>query len=439
MFQFHGKASGSTVAPTKPVVPPAVYSALSDRVKKRLAGHSLRRAIRWLPVAACGLLAAGCLQPPGAERPVPFLVAVRYPVEPLSMAEAGDPGLRLSSDFQRIRELGFNAVFAAHVADDRREAIVHAARAQALTLILTDPVLHRFCRAGPAGGRAVDIEKRLRAASVPEGDVLSRVLHIGEIVDDDGTGRAVRIAEQAAQCLPSLPLAATVRADLPLPGDTLRHITPVVRVCEPADPTGTFSTAPPLPKPGMMIIPVSGRSEDLVQSVRTWLGMYHAGLSTGATEGVILDAWAEVRGRREGLVDAADRVAVARAAAVKRILHRAWAWAPCLKGSLIAPLDGWRCYDGNLRVTLYVRQHRRWALVWNASASRYSRSELSLPAEAGGAAVDRAVEVPGDPGVVGGRVFEARRGRIAIPVELAPGDAMLVELFGSSGGSTRPD
>ncbi len=439
MFQFHGKVSGSTVAPTEPVAPPAVYSALSDRVKKRLAGHSFRQAIRWLPAAACGLLAAGCLQPPAIERSVPFLVGVRYPVEPLSMAEAGDPGHRLSTDFQRIRELGFNAVLAAHVADDRREAIVHAARAEALTLILTDPVLHRFCRAGPAGGRAMDIKKRLRAASVPEADGRSRVLHIGEIVDDDGVGRAAQIASWAEQSFPSVPVAATVRADLPLPGDGLRHITPVVRVCQPADPTGTFSTPLPLPKPGMMIIPVSGRSEDLVQSVRTWLGMYHAGLSTGATEGVILDAWAEVRGRREGLVDAADRVAVARAAAIKRILHRAWAWAPCLKGSLIVPLDGWQCYDGNLRVTLFVRQHRRWVLVWNASASRYLRSELSLPAEAGGASVDRAVEVPGDPGVVGGRVFEGRRGRITIPVELAPGDAMLVELFGSSGGSARPD
>jgi hypothetical protein len=373
------------------------------------------------------------------EQSVPFLVAVRYPVEPLSMAETGDPEHRLSTDFQRIRELGFNGVLAAHVADDRREAVVQAARTQALMLILTDPVLHRFCRAGPASGRAVDIDDRLRTVLPPDADGLPRMLHVGEIGDDAGAGRAAQIAARVERRLPSLPVAATVRADLPLPGARLRHITPMVRVCEPADLTGTFSSPLPLPRPGMMIIPVSGQTEDLVQSVRTWLGMYHAGLSAGATEGLILDAWAEVRGRREGLVDAADSVVVARAAAVKRIIHRAGAWSPRLRGSVVVPLDGWQCHDGNLRVTLFTRQHRRWVLLWNASASRFMRSELSLPAEAGGATATRAVEVPGDPGVVGGRVFDARRGRIAIPVELAPGDAILFELFGSSEGPTPPD
>ncbi|MBN1514710.1 MAG: hypothetical protein JXB13_22040 [Phycisphaerae bacterium] len=360
-------------------------------------------------------------------------------MEPLCTGEAGDPGHRLSTDFQRIRELGFNSVLAAHLADDRREAVMQAARTHGLTTILTDPVLHRYCLAAPVDDRAVNIEERLRNVSAFGADILPLVLHIGEIADDDGLRRAAHIAEEAAQCVPSLPLAATVRTDPPLSGDRLRHITPIVRVCEPADPSGPFNPPSPLPQPGMMMIPVSGRSEDLAESVRTWLGMYHAGLSAGATEGVILDAWAEVRGRQEGLVDAADSVAVARAAAVKRILHRACAWAPHLRGSAVVPLDGWQCYDRNLRVTLFTRQHRRWVLLWNVSASGYSRSEVFLPAEAGGAAADRAVEVPGDPGVVGGRVFDARRGRILVPVELAPGDAMLVELFASSGGAARPD
>jgi hypothetical protein len=167
--------------------------------------------------------------------------------------------------------------------------------------------------------------------------------------------------------------------------------------------------------------------------------MYHAGLSAGATEGVILDAWAEVRGRHVGLVDAKDEVAVARAAAVKRIIHRAWAWAPPLRGALAGTLDGWQCHDRGLQVTLFTRQNRRWAMAWNASSERYVRSELSLPAEAGDRSADRAVEVPGDLGRVGGRVYDARRGRITIPLELAPGDAMLFELFDLPGGSRGPD
>ncbi len=368
-----------------------------------------------------------------------FLVAVRYPVEPLCLGEGGDLDYRLSIDFQRIRELGFNAVLAAHVADDRREAVVRAARTHTLRPILTDPVLHRFCRAGPVRGATVDIEERLRAAFLLDAAGSPCVLHVGEMVDEEGADRAAQIAARAQRLFPSMPLVATVQTDLPLPPDALGHITPLVRVREPLDLAGTFPTPPLLPKPGMMMIPVSGKSEDLVQTVRTWLGMYHAGLSAGGTEGVILDAWAEVRGRREGLVDATEAVAVTRAAAVKRIIYRACAWMTCLGGSTITRLDGWQCRDESLRVTHFVRQHRRWVLLWNASVYRYVRSEMSVPVDIGGVTADRAVEVPGDPGVVGGRVFDARRGRITIPVELAPGDAMLVELFSSPGGFGRPD
>jgi hypothetical protein len=174
------------------------------------------------------------------------------------------------------------------------------------------------------------------------------------------------------------------------------------------------------------ITPLNPTGED---AVTLWLGLYHAAVSGGSTRGVVVDAYAELPGRTRGLVDHNNRLSLVRSAAVKRIVSRARQWGPMLRQAEANTLPGVQSYDDDVVVTLLTRGRRRLVLVWNTSTTRFLRTSVFLPEQVDGRPAERAVEVAGEPGMLGGAVYTKRRGKIDIKVDLAPGNAGLFELF----------
>jgi hypothetical protein len=180
---------------------------------------------------------------------------------------------------------------------------------------------------------------------------------------------------------------------------------------------------------GLAAIRVTARGAAADEAARAWLGLYHAGLCAGGTDGLVLDAYAEVPGRDRGLVDPHAELTLARSAAVKRILGRARKWGPLLRGARPTDVHDVECPSADADVTLFVRGPRRFILVRNRSTDRFVRTTVQVPRPTGGAEGERAVEVAAEPGMVGGAVFPIRKGKIALDVDLAPGNASLFEVF----------
>jgi hypothetical protein len=143
----------------------------------------------------------------------------------------------------------------------------------------------------------------------------------------------------------------------------------------------------------------------------------------------MLDAYTETPGHERGFVERGGGLTLERSAAVKRILSRARKWGPLLRGAQPSVVPGVDSPGGAVRVTLFTRGQRRFVLVWNPASDRFVRSTVEVASDLGGQPARRAVEVAAEPGRMGGGVFQQRRGKIALDVDLAPGNASLFELF----------
>ena len=364
----------------------------------------------------------GCVGPPGAPiRDGLHPIAIRYSVEPLHLT-SDSPADAMRRQLPSIRQLGFNAIFVSHLADDDRPALLDAARANDLAVILCDPVILHHVRSGADGGPAA-CRHLLRERLLP--DVLRPpviLLYLGEAADAGTAARAAAVAEAVARDAPALPLAFGIVPGVAPSGNLLEQATPLIRV-------ESLKPVTRSPRPGIVLIAISRRIQDADSVAGQWLNLYHAGLSAGGTCGLVVDAYAEVPGRVRGLVDENDRLTVDRAASIKRLVQRASRWGPLLHGMSPSPVTGATTLDPDIRMTLFARDRRRHVLVWNSSTTRFLRTTVSLPDRIGEGIVGRAVEVPGEPGVPGGHVLTPRRGRLDLAVDLAPGDAALYELF----------
>ncbi|UCG15782.1 MAG: hypothetical protein JSV19_10850 [Phycisphaerales bacterium] len=442
----HEEKSDLNIAPTHPVNQSGVYSRAWGRVKN--AGHrawpasaSARsvggRSLAVLLLSLTGGIPPGCTSPAAPGRSGIYPIAIRYTVEPLRLSDAGGPAGAMDRDFPRIRELGFNAVFVSHVASEDRDTVLRAARSHNLGVILPHRPILRYVCSGAGDEKSSSVSEwgpvGLSSSALEPPVVM---LHLGRVGDAPAAARAARVADALARSAPDLRVCATIAPGCARPGELGTAVIPIVTVpasdhvsgCA-SDPTDGARRPAGAPRPGIMMIPVTGLCDDVDATVRHWLGMYHAGLCAGGTCGVVMDAYAEVPGRQQGLVDRRGRLTVERSAAIKRIVNRAQHWGPLICGAVPEVLHGAECFDEDLRTVLLTRRRRRFILVANTSVTRFVRTRVTLPEQIGRAPAQRAVRVPGDPGVIGGSVAPLRHGEIRLTVDLAPGDANLYELF----------
>jgi len=161
------------------------------------------------------------------------------------------------------------------------------------------------------------------------------------------------------------------------------------------------------------------------------LAQYHAGLSAGQTEGVVVDRFFRFPGDPPGLASADDApLTPARRAAIDELIQRARSWGPRIHQ--LQPLSNTASVAASeeLKLTTLVRGRRVYFLLVNTSTERYARCDVFLPEKVQGMTVSRVVEVPAAMDRGAGRVIHAQRGRITLPVTLRPCDAALFEVFG---------
>jgi hypothetical protein len=164
-------------------------------------------------------------------------------------------------------------------------------------------------------------------------------------------------------------------------------------------------------------------------AIERLLTQYHEALFAGQTGGVIVDRFMRLPGDPPGLTSPDDPLLPAHTAAIAELVQRARCWGPRLRGLSAVPLDAAISDSSRLTTTAFGHGARRHVLVFNRSADRFARQEVRLPASVLGASVQRAVEVPPSSARGAGRVIQAQRGQLTLPVELRPGDAALFEIF----------
>ena len=350
--------------------------------------------------AVGGLLAggAGCasVRPVGAGVATTHLIAVRYDVEPAFASQGHRAALEaIRRDFRRVRELGFDSVVLRHVDDRDSETLLDIAGATGLKAAVPRRNMTHFVTTG----------------ILPEG-----IRDSGELL-----GRVPRevIAHEALAALvvdpgPSQDTARRAR-------ELLTSLNRRGAVCVSSRGDGSD---------GLAVVDVGMESANPdVSPTERWLAQYHGALAAGSTGGVVVECYRRPPGDPPDL--AADRVPLtaARAAALRELITRARRWSRSLRRSTAQPLAVILSSGLEVRVTEFLRARQRCVLVFNPSADRFARGEVLLPELVGGAAVSRAVEVLPSASGPAGRVIDARKGRIVLPIALRPGDARLFELF----------
>lgn len=159
------------------------------------------------------------------------------------------------------------------------------------------------------------------------------------------------------------------------------------------------------------------------------LAGFHAGLIAGRTGGLLIDRYRRVAGDPPGVVRGRDAFGPSVATSLRAVVTRARRWGDKLAGARPTPVSSeGPGHRQGAKLTTFVRGKRRFLLVFNAGAG-YLRDEATITRDLVGAPIKRGVEIPPTSVAGAGKVRDARNGRLTIPVNLRPGDAVLYELF----------
>jgi hypothetical protein len=331
------------------------------------------------------------------------------------MQQDGDLDRVLDQDFASIAKLGFDTVVIRHVEDGDRSRVVEAARRCGLVVALPSREVLYYVRTGrlPEGRSCV---KALAAAAWPAArDEPAPIAVVGEASDGATASRVGRVTAALRDQRKPLTTFAVVSSSGPAP---------VTLAARPVDAAGEAAA-------GDVLLLKCAQALDGQQETSgwRWLGQYHAGLAAGLTGGVIVDGFRVVPGRWGGLVEGTTPLNVKRSAAIRRITARAATWGPRLRRltpGAIQPLG--HSSDG-LKVVLFGGAKRRFVMLFNSSSDRFLHHRVELPATLDSRPVRRAVLVPPEEHVIAGEVVQPRSGRLGLPIDLAPGDACLWEVF----------
>lgn len=339
---------------------------------------------------------AGC----ATSRPLPekpYLLAVRYDAEPRWLAvPEDDRAAVLQRDLRAVAEWGFNAVAVRHVEVGDERMVLDTAQEAGLRAVIASRSLEHFVVTGVPSMSTDFVERATRGITAhpafyavgldePRGaaagrrldDVRSRLRDGG--IDVLVVGAGDRRSDDR-QCLAIVDVACLWNGP---PGDAKRRM----------------------------------------------LQQFHDQLESGRCGGLIVDRFFRLPGDPPGLERPDSPLVPAQRSALAELLARAQNWGPRLRG--LAPSPGVVSADGgdDLAATLFGDNPVRYALVRNGSADRFLRTEFPLRPPKNENGWGRAVEVPPSGAVPAGRVILAKNGQLTLPVELAPGDAVLYEVF----------
>ncbi len=363
-----------------------------------------RRGKGWaawaIPVVMIALGGAGC----ATVSPVPstptYAIAVRHDIEPAIVSE-GRAGAfeRFRRDFAESAKLGFNTIVARYLDESDWSETAEVARSNGMSLAGSNSKLEHFVLTGvlPNGGERAEALARGQRDGSPGAPTRFNL-----VLD---SGRSGQQSERAtATCVQHI-----ARGDscCTVGGSSVPPDVPVLAVVE----LGAVSDGP-----GFSML-------------EHWLAQYHCGLLEGRTGGLLVDRYRRVVGDPPGLVPADRPAGPSRLAAVRALVARAREWGSRIRGLAARPVAVTLSRGLNVKVAALVRGGRRCVLVYNPSPGQYARGEVLLPETINGAGLTRAVEVPAGEAKPAGNVYNPRRGRIALPVTLRPGDAALFELF----------
>ena len=348
-------------------------------------------------------------------------VGIWYSVEPLLSGDRGRLASRIDADLATISRMGLNTVFFRHIDPEVFAMAAATASRHHLKIVLPDRPAQYYAMTGEPGYRAAPARWVTgRRGSL---DSVLGAVDLGCAADRTSAERIERVAA-AYRANPSLP---------PTFAHTAGPVPPSVGVLAAA--SADTLTLPALPHRGtpgrpLMLLRCTHRpGEGSPQAVRRWLWQFHAALAKGLTGGLVIDQYRTIPGQGSALADPGGDVGVERVNAVKRMAARMQHWGPMLDHLRFEPLAAPPGAGDAVDITLFVRDKRRMLLVFNRSRAEYLRTTLALDDLIGGSPATRLVEVSGEADAALGMVTPARRGRITLPVDIAPGDARLYEVF----------
>ena len=410
-----------------------VYRRGGAGVNPRQRTARLMRA-RVLAAGLSALTATGLGCAPLRVEMSPYPVAEFYPVgiwygvETARVIGGGDASGQMDRDLATVSRMGLNTVFLRHLDAAGVPAATAAARRHHLKMVLPDRPAQYYVVTGGSetGGSGTGLAGasgvRLAGGAGADSGPLWAV-DIGLATDRRSVERLQRVAA-LYNSDPSLP-ATFARTAGPLPASG------VFRTAVPAGDTLT-----PLPvrqrsagRPMMTLCCDHRPQESSGDAVRRWLWRFHAGLARGLTGGLVIDQYRRIPGRGAALADADGAVDVRRINTIRRIAERMQRWGSMLNRLELKPFAAPRGTDDSLSITLFSRNRRRLLLVFNRSESEYVRTTITLDGQLDALSITRLVEVPGDVSVALGAVTKARRGCVALNLNIAPGDARLYEVF----------
>ncbi len=363
-------------------------------------------------------LAAGCAGPPRGASPAPYPVAVSCNVA-LTISTWPDHSEEvIREDFAHIAQLGFDTVVAGPCPGGSEAVIRQAARREGLTAALAHQATDHYLRTGrlPAGCKSVeDFAGRLAGTYRP-----GERCYLGSVVDAVTAERARKVATalRGARGSPGT-LVLVDGGEVDAAG--LRSASMVAWSGAPADRRAAGD---------LMWLECIQQTDEAVPSAAVrWLRDYHARLADGLTGGVVVSPFRVVPGRWRGLVEGADRDGLDRVTALRRITERAIYWGPRLRRLTPGDVRPLGPASSALRAVVFAGDQRRYVMLFNTSSEHFIRGIVDLPNELGSRPVQRAVPVPSDPKAMAAEVAQPRMGRLPLPVDLAPGDAALWELF----------
>lgn len=197
-------------------------------------------------------------------------------------------------------------------------------------------------------------------------------------------------------------------------------------VLDPADPS---DATPSGPLSRAAEINCQRHGPDELSTVRTWLLDYHMALIGGRTAGVLFHPYRPGSGSAGGIVQADQPPSAPRAAMIKQIALRARHWHSFLDGLDEPPIELTDLGDAPVRAAILFGGNRSCLMIVNPSIDRFVRGKIEIPTDVTNPPTTRAVQAPAADQSPVGAVIEAVGTRLSIPLELAPGDAALYELF----------
>lgn len=363
--------------------------------------------------AALAVIAAGCAAPTRVYEPYP--VGLWYGVQAAAVGQEDNLDRIVDQDFAGMAELGFNTVLIRHAEDRDRRRLVEAARRWGLAVAVPSRKVLYYVRTGRLPRGCDSLEALVDAAWPTETERPIPMAAIGEAADAATASRVRRVAAVLGDRDDPWATFAVVSSS------TRPAVTLAARPAVAADEATT----------GDMLLLECGSATDDPEDApgRRWLGQYHAGLAAGLTGGLIVDGFDVTPGRWREPGEGTDSSSVRRCTAIRRVIARATTWGPKLRWLTARAVRPLGHGSDRLGVVLFGGPKRRYVMLFNKSPGEFVRRAVQLPATLGSRPVKRAVLVPSEHHVIAGEVVHLRSDRLELPVNLAPGDACLWEVF----------